>query len=67
MRLQVLQVVQALMCLHHDRKLILTFVRPEVLFTAVQDVVYALEGDGEHFDILKFEDAAQCLNNAFLD
>ena len=55
------------MCLHHDRKLILTFVRPEVLFTAVQDVVYALEGDGEHFDILKFEDAAQCLNNAFLD
>jgi hypothetical protein len=57
-RLQVLKVVQAILRFHQDRKLILAIVILEVLFTAIQDVVYAFKGYCQHFHILKFEDRA---------
>ena len=48
-RLQVLQIVQAVLRLHHYRELVVARLVLEVLLAALQNVVDALQSNGEHF------------------
>ena len=55
MRLQMLQVIQAVFLLHYHCKLVFILFICEVLLAAVKNVVYALKGHSQHLDILELE------------